>query len=169
MEILVTEKDIEDVQKAADWLEEKKFEPRLAEDNIFDPRLKKQEASVGGKKRTRRPTNLRRTRKLKRTRRLKRTRVKARGLTPISQNANVPCCVCDREFSRESMFIPLACLQKNRERAHRICQDCWWDPQIGFARENAHHGCPGCKRGLPLNPPIKTRKPIRDEIIVISD
>jgi len=95
--------------------------------------------------------------------------VKARGLTPISPNANVPCCVCDREFPRESMFIPLACLQKNHERAHRICQDCWWDPQIGFAREDAPHGCPGCRRRLPLNPPIKTRKPTTDEIIVISD
>ena len=100
--------------------------------------------------------------------------VKARGLTPISPVstsaiANVPCCVCDREFPRESMFIPLVCLQKNRERAHRICSDCWWDPQIGFARENAPHGCPGCKQGLSLNPPIKSRKPTTDEIIVISD
>lgn len=95
--------------------------------------------------------------------------VKARGLTPISPNANVPCCICEREFPRESMFIPLACLNKNHERAHRICQDCWWDPQIGFAREDAPHGCPGCKRGLPLNPPIKRIKPTTDEIIVISD
>lgn len=51
--------------------------------------------------------------------------VKARGLTPISPNSNVPCCMCDREFPRESMFIPLACLNKNHERAHRICSDCW--------------------------------------------
>ena len=96
---------------------------------------------------------------------------KARGLTPISPNtnANVPCCMCDREFPRESMIIPLACLQKNHERAHRICQDCWWDPQMGFAREDAPHGCPGCKRRLPLNPQIKTIKPTTEEIIVISD
>jgi len=102
--------------------------------------------------------------------------VKARGLTHISPDsssalsiANVPCCMCDREFPRESMLTPLVCLQKNRDRAHKICQDCWWDPQIGFAREDAPHGCPGCKRRLPLNPPIKTRKPTTDEIIVISD
>ncbi len=95
--------------------------------------------------------------------------IKARGPSPISQNALIPCCMCEREFHRDDMLVPLACLQKHGERAHRICRDCWWDPQIGFAREDAPHGCPGCKRKLPLNPPLKTRKPTTDEIIVISD
>lgn len=100
--------------------------------------------------------------------------VKARGLTPISPLstsaiANVPCSMCDREFPRNEMMIPVRCLQQHGERAHRICQDCWWDPQMGFAREDAPHGCPGCKRGLPLNPLIKSKKPTTDEIIVISD
>ena len=89
--------------------------------------------------------------------------------TPISPNSNIPCCMCDREFPRESMMVPVLCLKQNRERAHRICEECWWDPEIGFARENAPHGCPGCKRGLPLNPPLKSRKPPTDEIIVLSD
>jgi hypothetical protein len=34
--------------------------------------------------------------------------------------------------------------------AHRICQDCWWDQNIGFAREEGTHRCPGCQKGLPL-------------------
>lgn len=96
--------------------------------------------------------------------------VKARGPSPISPNANIPCSMCDRQFPRNSMFIPLPCLKKNHQQAHRICEDCWWDPQMGFARENAPHSCPGCKRHLPLNPPIKSRKPeIDEEIIIISD
>ena len=95
--------------------------------------------------------------------------VKARGPSPISANALIPCCMCDREFHRNDMLVPLACLQKHRERAHRICKDCWWDPQIGFAREDASHGCPGCKRNLVLNPPLKSKKPSIDEIIVISE
>jgi len=89
--------------------------------------------------------------------------VKARGLSPKD---NLPCSMCDRQFPRESMFIPLSCLKKNQDRAHRICEDCWWDPKMGFAREDAPHDCPGCKRHLPLNPPIKSKP---EEIIVISD
>ena len=71
-----------------------------------------------------------------------------------------------RRFPRNKMLVPSECLRKNKERAHRICEDCWWDPQKGFARENVHHGCPGCKKHLPLNPPIKTKKA---EVIDISD
>jgi hypothetical protein len=67
------------------------------------------------------------------------------------------------------MLTPLICLQKNMDKAHKICNGCWFDPNIGFARENANHGCPGCKRGLSLNPPIKSKKPEPEEIIVISD
>lgn len=100
------------------------------------------------------------------------SKVKARGPSspqPISPNTNVPCSICERMFPRDTMFTPLVCLQKNRDRAHKICDDCWWDPQIGFAREDAPHGCPGCKRGLPLNPQLKTKKSETNEIIVISD
>jgi len=89
--------------------------------------------------------------------------------SPISPNAKIPCCVCEEEFSRKTMLVPAACLKKHKERAHRICEHCWWNPDTGFAREDAEHGCPGCKKGLPLNPPLKPRKPSSDEIIEITD
>ena len=92
----------------------------------------------------------------------------ARG-SSISPTTNVPCCMCDNSFARDTMLTPLVCLQQHRDRAHKICQDCWWDPQIGFAREDAPHGCPGCKRRLPLNTPLKISKTTIEEIIVISD
>ena len=62
------------------------------------------------------------------------------------------------------MMVPVRCLQTNKERAHRICQNCWWDPETGFGRENAQHGCPGCAKGMPLNPQVNF-----DEIIELSD
>jgi hypothetical protein len=63
----------------------------------------------------------------------------------------VRCVICDREVSIGDTLVPMSCLKRHGKRAHRICNDCWWDPVRGFARENVPHGCPGCKRGLPLN------------------
>jgi hypothetical protein len=40
---------------------------------------------------------------------------------------------------------------KHGKAAHRICEDCWWDEQTGFALESSSHECPGCRKGLPLN------------------
>ena len=88
--------------------------------------------------------------------------------SPIEPTAPISCCVCDKQFPRDTMMVPAQCLRKNRDRAHRICQNCWWNPETGFARENAPHGCPGCKRGLPLNPPLKSRPPRPEDIITLS-
>ena len=88
--------------------------------------------------------------------------------SPIEPTAPISCCMCDNEFPRDKMNVPAQCLRKNRDRAHRICQNCWWNPETGFARENAPHGCPGCKRGLPLNPPLKSRPPRKEDIITLS-
>ena len=95
--------------------------------------------------------------------------VKARGLTPVSPNVPVSCCVCEGTFPRDDTLVPARCLKENRERAHRICQDCWWDPETGFARENAPHGCPGCIKNFPLTAPLKRVIPKIEDIIVISD
>ena len=46
--------------------------------------------------------------------------------------------------------MPRTCFIKYMTRAHRICQECWWDPVSGFAQEKATHGCPGCVKKIPL-------------------
>jgi hypothetical protein len=85
---------------------------------------------------------------------------------PISPDANISCADCNKTAIRTNMLVPLECLQKHGETAHRLCPQCWWSK---FAIEGASHECPGCKKGKPLNPPLK-KKPIREEdIIVISD
>ena len=95
----------------------------------------------------------------------KKFNVNARG--PSADDIN--CCMCENKTSRKDTFMPLACLQKHGAKAHRICHNCWWDPETGFARENAPHGCPGCKKELPLNVVPKRNTPKSEEIIVISD
>ena len=57
------------------------------------------------------------------------------------------CCMCEKS---SPSLKPSACLVKHGDRAHRICKECWWDPDTGFAREGASHECPGCKKGLSL-------------------
>jgi hypothetical protein len=60
------------------------------------------------------------------------------------------CCICRKNINGAS-FIPSACLMKyGKIRAHKICNDCWWN---SFAQETANHQCPGCAKGLPLNGP----------------
>ncbi len=71
----------------------------------------------------------------------------------------VKCCMCERTVNKDDTLIPRECLMKYGKAAHRICKDCWWNPETGFAREEASHKCPGCQKGLPLTeykkePPI---------------
>lgn len=74
-------------------------------------------------------------------------------------NDNVKCCMCEKIVKKDGTLVPRECLMNHGKAAHRICQDCWWDPDIGFARETASHKCPGCEKGSPLTeytkePPI---------------
>jgi len=62
----------------------------------------------------------------------------------------VQCCMCERIVLIEITFVPRECLIKYGKAAHRICEDCWWDPSNGFALETSSHECPGCIKGLPL-------------------
>lgn len=96
-------------------------------------------------------------------------RGKSLATNQIPNNNIVQCCICERTFPRDDTLVPARCLKENRERAHRICQDCWWDPETGFARENAPHGCPGCIKNFPLTAPLKRVIPKIEDIIVISD
>lgn len=84
---------------------------------------------------------------------------------PMSLSGPVDCCICGQTHKRNTMLVPLACLQKNKETAHRICQDCWWSE---FAIEGADHKCPGCIKQLPLTPPLQHIKPKPEDIIEIS-
>jgi len=60
------------------------------------------------------------------------------------------CCMCSKDTQNEVLLIPLACLNLHGQKSHRICQECWWNKETGFARENGSHCCPGCEKGLPL-------------------
>ena len=98
--------------------------------------------------------------RVKTQKRIKRSRI-AKGL----QHEKVKCCMCNKEISREDGLIPAKCYAKyGAIRAHRICQECWWDIEQGFAKEDVNHACPGCTKGLPLNgKPIDYTKVIEIE------
>lgn len=106
----------------------------------------------------------------KRNRRVKRKSIKAKKTIrrPIrksnkiykkgGENEKVTCCMCEREADKNDTLVPRACLQNNGAAAHRICRDCWWNPESGFAREDADHRCPGCLKNLPLTL-VKKKEP----------
>jgi len=63
----------------------------------------------------------------------------------------IKCCMCEKMINKDNTLMPSECLLKyGLNIAHRICNDCWWDSIIGFAREYSSHKCPGCIKGLPL-------------------
>uniref|UniRef100_A0A6C0K425 Uncharacterized protein n=1 Tax=viral metagenome TaxID=1070528 RepID=A0A6C0K425_9ZZZZ len=92
--------------------------------------------------------------KMRKIRKNKQTRKNRRMLG----GNKVQCCICERRVSERNTLNPSACLMKNGSKAHRICSDCWWDSENGFAREGANHECPGCKKGLPLLKPKSASK-----------
>jgi hypothetical protein len=86
-------------------------------------------------------------------------------------NTTIPCSMCNKTTTRSESLTPLQCLNKHGQQSHRICKDCWFNEETGFALENKKHSCPGCLTNLPLNPLPKsntTNKPSTTEPIVIS-
>jgi hypothetical protein len=65
-------------------------------------------------------------------------------------NDKVICSICEKIVPIKETLIPQKCLTKYGRSAHRICENCWWDPVSGFAREYESHKCPGCIKKLPL-------------------
>jgi hypothetical protein len=60
------------------------------------------------------------------------------------------CCMCGKKIKDTHSFVPSECLSKyGKNRAHKICSDCWWND---FANETASHKCPGCVKGIPVKP-----------------
>lgn len=117
------------------------------------------------KKRSRKNLRKRRTR-----RNLARGSSTSSSSSSSSSSSNkVQCCMCNKQTSRDKTLVPVVCLKRHGERAHRICQKCWWNKKTGFARENAPHGCPGCKKDFPLTAPLPRVTPNLEDIIVISD
>ena len=99
-------------------------------------------------------------RKMKRKNiRSKKTIKKYKRYKKGGNNEKVTCCICEREVDKNNTLIPRACLIKNGVTAHRICNDCWWNPESGFAREDRpDHKCPGCVKNLPLTD-VKNKEP----------
>lgn len=62
----------------------------------------------------------------------------------------VNCCICGDEVNINDTLIPSGCKMKHGLRGHRVCQECWWNPETGFGKENSAHKCPGCEKGMPL-------------------
>lgn len=90
----------------------------------------------------------------KRTRRYKRYAKKTRKLRRGGTKSDTECCICDKKTKLSNTFVPNACLRNRGVKAHRICKDCWWDEEKGFAKESVSHKCPGCLK----NPSPKSKK-----------
>ena len=94
----------------------------------------------------------------KRNKRVKRKTLKSKRFKKRSfkrykkggENEKVKCCMCEIDVDKNNTLVPRECLNTNGLAAHRICNDCWWNPVSGFAREDADHRCPGCLKKLPL-------------------
>ena len=76
----------------------------------------------------------------------------------------VNCCVCGKETNINESLIPGACSRIYGSKAHRMCPECWWNPENGFARENSSHACPGCEKGLPL-PKISQKQTTEKQVV----
>jgi len=92
------------------------------------------------------------TKKIRKTRRIRRKYCKKGGTNEVN------CCMCEKKVNTNKTLIPLECLNKYGSRAHRICSDCWWDPEEGFAREGIKHSCPGCMKNFPLTKDVSVKK-----------
>jgi hypothetical protein len=103
---------------------------------------------------------------LKRNRKVKRKTLKSKRTIKRfkkgGENEKVTCCVCEREADKSNTLVPRVCLQNNGFAAHRICKDCWWNPESGFAREDSDHRCPGCLKNLPLTAVKKNKSEVID-------
>jgi len=97
-----------------------------------------------------RKTKIRVRKNKRKTRRQKRRQTKRRIYKRGGTGDKVNCCMCGKEVDKSDTLVPQICLQQHGQTAHRICSDCWWNPETGFAREGVPHGCPGCAKNLPL-------------------
>ena len=102
----------------------------------------------------------RRTRKTKRSRKIRQIR-KNRKMKGGQEQ--VKCSMCEKNVNKDDTLVPSVCSLKHGLAAHRICQDCWWNPVKGFALEGTSHQCPGCQKGLALTA-FKKEAPIEIDL-----
>ena len=81
---------------------------------------------------------------------IKNKKIRRKGGTKNNDNDNVICSMCETNVNKKDTLVPRVCLNEHGRKAHRICSECWWNPDTGFARENTKHGCPGCEKNIPL-------------------
>ena len=114
-------------------------------------------------KKTKNTKRTKRTKSIRKTTARKRRKNIARGPGDDDYYDITQCCMCSKNVNvndKINTLIPLECLQKHDNRAHRICKECWFRPKTGFAIEGVSHKCPGCEKGMPLTR-VKTPEFVR--------
>jgi hypothetical protein len=110
------------------------------------------------------PNRFKSSRKYKR----KNNRKSRRKVLKAGNGTQVKCSMCEKMVNKDDTLVPSGCLTKHGKGAHRICNNCWWNSEKGFASEGMSHKCPGCEKGLPLTP-FKKPDPIFIDLTKESD
>jgi hypothetical protein len=76
--------------------------------------------------------------------------------------------MCEKVVHKDHSLLPSECKIKHGLRAHRICKECWFDEEDGFALEGKSHKCPGCEKGLPLTR-VKVKTPEMVDLTLDTD
>jgi len=123
-------------------------------------------------KKNRKSKKTRSTRKSKKTRSTRKSKRKNVARGPGDENYDITqCCMCNKTLNvndKTNALIPLECLRNHGLEAHRICKECWFDDEDGFALEGKSHKCPGCEKGLPLTR-VKVKPPEMIDLTLDTD
>ena len=109
-------------------------------------RHKKTNMKTTRKNKTHKKSSIKRSNTYRRMRSRKKRRISKKKIYKGGNN-DVNCCICNTNQPKGNTLVPLKCALKNKNKAHGICKDCWWNK---FAIEGNNHDCPGCKKNLPL-------------------
>ena len=116
--------------------------------------------------------HLKKKRKTRTTRKSKKLKRKNLARGPGDENYDITqCCMCNKTLNvndKTNALIPLECLRNHGLEAHRICKECWFDDEDGFALEGKSHKCPGCEKGLPLTR-VKVKPPEMIDLTLDTD
>jgi hypothetical protein len=88
-----------------------------------------------------------RNRKTKSKKHIRNRKTKSNRKHYGGNNEQVKCSICENTTHINNTLVPSKCYKLNLDKAHRICQDCWWN---NFSKEKTDHTCPGCNKQLPL-------------------